>query len=72
MLKRLPQMDGSIFNADKGYDSDKNCELVYGKTMKTNIKQRDTLGRNKGLRYRKKAAEEFEQCKNFIYLINDF
>jgi hypothetical protein len=50
MLKRLPQMDGSIFNADKAYDSDKNCELVYVKKMKPNIKQRETQGRNRGLR----------------------
>jgi len=30
--------------------------------MKPNIKQRDTLGRNRGLRYRKKAAEEFDEA----------
>ena len=28
MLKRLPTMEGSVFNADKGYDSDWNCMLV--------------------------------------------
>jgi hypothetical protein len=70
MLKRFPQMDGSIFNADKAYDSDKNCELVYVKKMKSNIKQRETRGRNRGLRYRKKAAKEFDEavyrCRGLI------
>lgn len=28
MLKNLPQMEGSIFNAGKAYDSDRNCELI--------------------------------------------
>ena len=49
-------------DADKAYDLDKNCELVYEKMMKPNIKQRETLGRNRGLRYRKKAAEEFDEA----------
>ena len=62
MLKRLPPMEGSIFNADKAYDSDRTCELVYEKMMKPNIKQRETRGRNRGLRYRKKAAGEFDEA----------
>ncbi|MEM3551407.1 MAG: transposase [Candidatus Bathyarchaeia archaeon] len=62
MLTHLHQMEGSIFNADKAYDSDKNCELIYTKKMKPNIKQRITQGRNRGLRYRRKAAEEFDEA----------
>jgi IS5 family transposase len=61
MLKNLPQMEGSIFNADKAYDSDRNCELIYAKGMKPNIKQRETEGTNRGLRHRRRAAEEFNE-----------
>ena len=62
MLKNLPQMEGSIFNADKAYDSDGNCERVYQKGMKPNIKQRRTEGTNRGLRHRRRAAEEFNSA----------
>jgi len=61
MLKNLPQMEGSIFNADKAYDSDENCERIYQKGMTPNIKQRKTEGANRGLRYRRRAAEEFNK-----------
>ncbi|TLN00726.1 transposase [bacterium] len=61
MLKNLPQMEGSIFNADKAYDSDMNCMLIYAKGMKPNIKQRETEGPNRGLRHRRRAAEEFNE-----------
>lgn len=59
MLKDLPQMEGSIFNADKAYDSDMNCMLIYAKGMKPNIKQREKEGTNRGLRFRRRAAKEF-------------
>jgi len=59
MLKDLPQMEGSIFNADKAYDSDMNCMLIYTKGMKLNIKQREKEGTNRGLRFRRRAAKEF-------------
>lgn len=62
MLKDLPQMEDSLFNADGAYDSDRTCELVYAKMMKPNIKQRETRGRNRGLRYRRKAAGEFDEA----------
>ena len=62
MLKRLDQMKGSIFNADKAYDSNRNCELVYTKKMKPNIKQRITQGKNRNLKYRRRAAEEFDEA----------
>jgi hypothetical protein len=62
MLKDLPQMEGSVFNADKAYDSDRNCRLIMAKGMKPNIKQRKTRGTNRGLRYRRWAAVEFDEA----------
>jgi len=60
MLERLPRLEGSVFDADRGYDSNRNCRLAYERGMKPNIKQRKTGGANKGLRFRKKAALEFD------------
>jgi hypothetical protein len=60
MLQRLPRMEGSIFDADRGYDSNRNCMLAYGRGMKPNIKQRKTGGANRGLGFRRKAALEFD------------
>lgn len=62
MLKDLPRMDGSVFNADRAYDADRSCELIYEKGMTPNIKQRGTEGTNRGLRYRRRAAEEFDEA----------
>jgi len=62
MFKDLPQMEGSIFNGDKAYDSDRNCMLIYAKGMKPNIKQREKEGTNRGLRFRRKAAKEFNDA----------
>jgi len=61
LFRRLPQMEGSVLDADKAYDSDLNCMLVYEKGMKPNIKQRETEGTNRGLRFRRKAGEEFDE-----------
>ena len=36
--------------------------MVYEKMMKPNIRQRETHRRNRDLRYRKKAAEEFDEA----------
>ena len=60
MLERLPRMEGSVFDADRGYDSNRNCMRAYQKGMKPNIKQRETGGVNRGLRFRRKAALEFD------------
>ena len=62
LFKPLPQMEGSVLVADKAYDSDLNCMLAYEKGMKPNIKQRETEGTNRGLRYRRKAREEFDEA----------
>lgn len=61
LFKPLPQMEGSVLDADKGYDSDVNCRLAYEKRMKPNIKQRETEGTNRRLRFRRKAGEEFDE-----------
>jgi len=61
MMKRLPDMEGSVLNADKAYDADENFKLAYKKGLHPNIKQRETHGRNRGRRFRKQAAEEFNQ-----------
>ena len=54
---------GGLFNADKAYDADENCRLIYGLIYglgsQPNIKQRETKGRNRGKRFRRRAAEEF-------------
>jgi hypothetical protein len=60
MLERLPRMEGSVFDADRGYDSNRNCMRAYQKGMKPNIKQRETGGANRGLWFRRKAALEFD------------
>jgi IS5 family transposase len=60
MLQRLPRLEGSVFDADRGYDSDRNCRLAMEKGMKPNIKQRKTGGKNRGLRFRKVAALMFD------------
>jgi len=60
-MKRLPDMDGSVLNADKAYDAHENFKLTYKKGLHPNIKQRETHGRNRGRRFRKRAANEFNE-----------
>ncbi len=63
LLKRIKRIgigfSGSIFNADKGYDSEKNIRLVMEAGMMPNIKQRSNAV-NAKTKYRKKAAEMFD------------
>ncbi len=47
------------FNADRGYDSDRNCRLVFGAGMTPNIKQRGNAV-NRTKKFRKKAAGLFD------------
>ena len=61
MLKNLPDMEDSILNGDKAYDADENFELAYKKGLHPNIKQRETYGNNRGRRFRRRAATEFNQ-----------
>jgi hypothetical protein len=60
MLQRLPRMEGGVFDAGRGYDSNRNCMLAYEGGMKPNIKRRKTGGANKGLGFRGKAALELD------------
>jgi len=63
MLKEIPDLEGSWFNADKAYDSDRCCQLPYEKGLRPNIKQRRKGGRrNRGLRFRRRAGEEFDEA----------
>jgi len=50
---------GGVFNADRAYDADDNCRLIYELGSRPNIKQRKTSGSNRGKRFRRRAAEEF-------------
>ena len=43
MLRGFPQMPGSVFNADRGFDADRNFERLYRLRMRPNIKQRDKM-----------------------------
>ena len=53
-----------MFNADRGYDSDQNCEKLFGMGMTPNIKQRSPAGgaarANRGSPSRRKAAEIYD------------
>lgn len=63
MLNRLKKcgvdLAGSIFNADRGYDGDKNFQSIFGMEMLPNIKQRTNAKNKKNKKYRKKAAGIF-------------
>ena len=65
LVKNYTQIEERLFNGDKGYDSDQNCEIIFNANMKPNIKQRnhtDGAGHtNRGKPSRKKAAEIFDQ-----------
>ena len=60
MLNRLKKygvdLAGSIFNADKGYDGERNFESLFGIYVLPNIKQRTNAKKGKN---RKKAAKIF-------------
>lgn len=65
MLEGFPSLPGSVFDADTGFDAEKNFELLYQLKMLPNIKQRGPAGEgkkkaHKKLRFRIKAAEEFD------------
>ena len=56
-IKRV--FDGWVFDADKGYDSDSNCEALFALSMVPNIKQRKNA-RSRGKKHRKKASGLFD------------
>lgn len=63
MVKQMMRTDlakevfGGFFNADKAYDADENCHIIYGLGSQPNIKQRKTHGKNRGKRFRRRAEE---------------
>ena len=65
MLEGFPPLPGSVFDADTGFDVEKNFELLYQLKMLPNIKQRGPPDEgkkkpHKKLRFRIRAAEEFD------------
>ena len=52
---------GWRFNADKGYDSDGNCEGIFAMGMTPNIKQK-VNARSRGKEFRAKAARIFDHA----------
>ena len=66
LVKNYTQIEECLFNGDKRYDSDQNCEIIFNANMKPNIKQRnhtdDTGHTNRDKPpSRKKAAEIFDK-----------
>ena len=63
MLNRMRNLGidlkGSIFDADKGYDSDERCRQVFEMQMLPNISQRKNAT-NCNKRFRRKAAKIFD------------
>lgn len=63
MLNRMKRngvdLKGSIFDADKGYDSDDRCRQIFGMGMTPNISQRENAT-NRNKRFRRKAARLFD------------
>ena len=52
--------DTSIFHADRGYDSNYNCQILFEMGMTPNIKQR-SISVNRGKPYRRRAAKIFNE-----------
>ena len=50
----------SIFHADRGYDSNYNCQVLFEMGMTPNIKQRN-ISVNRGKPYRRRAAKIFNE-----------
>ena len=64
MLNRLKKyginLAGSIFNADRGYDGERNYKSIFMLNMFPNIKQRiNARNKGKNMKYRQKASEIF-------------
>lgn len=60
MLKKCGvDLAGSIFNADSGYDGDKNFQSIFGRNCFRISINHKTNANNKKNKYRKKAAGIF-------------
>ena len=53
----------SVFHADRGYDSNYNCQVLFEMGIIPNIKQRSIFSVNRGKPYRSKAAKIFDEEK---------
>ena len=66
MLNRLKKygvdLAGSIFNADKGYDGERNFESLFGIYVLPNIKQRTNAKKGKN----RKKAERYSMHQYII------
>ena len=60
---------GSIFNADRGYDGDKNFQSIFGMEMLPNIKQRINA-RNKG-KNRESIGRRLRRYSTYHYIITE-
>ena len=64
MLRRMKKLGmscrDSIFCADRGYDSDESCKMIFGMGMIPNIKQR-WGATNRGKPFRRRAAALFDE-----------
>ena len=59
---------GSIFNADRGYDGDKNFQSIFGMEMLPNIKQRINA-RNKGKN--RNIGRRLRRYSTYHYIITE-
>jgi len=59
-MKRIGiDLRGSIFDADKGHDSDDRCRQIFEMEMLPNISQRKNAT-NRSKRFRRRAARLFD------------
>lgn len=65
LLKKFKKMQGSIFNADRGYDAELNFKRIFELLMLPNIKQRELQKGPRGMghkrpHYRSRAKKMFD------------
>jgi hypothetical protein len=65
MLAGFPRMPGCVFNADRGYDAEKNCERLYALGMRPNIRQKDKMSQWGGVKAHKKLFIRIRAAKSF-------
>jgi len=65
MLAGFPRMPGCVFNADRGYDAEKNCERLYALGMRPNIRQKDEMSHWGGAKAHKKLFNRIRAAKSF-------
>ena len=58
-------MPGCVFNADRGFDAERNFERLYRLRMKPNIKQRDKLSQWGGRTAHRKHYSRIRAAKEY-------